>query len=296
MCGVAGIVGSAGADLLAPMLAALRRRGPDDEGTLVRGAVALGHRRLAILDLSPAGRQPMATPDGRFALVLNGEIYNHRDVRAQAEARGTAFRGHCDAESVLHHLAHRGAAGLEDLRGMFALAFADLTTGEVLLARDRMGIKPLYWADTPRGFGFASEAKALLAAGLAEPRLDLAAANQLLSHFVVPAPWCAYGGARALRPGEVLRRRADGRIESSFLADLSFEKRGLGETHAVSSVRAAVEDAVRSHLMSDVPVGVFLSGGVDSGAVALLAARESKEPLHAFTLAFGPEGTRFDET
>ena len=296
MCGVAGVVGDAGARLLAPMLTALQSRGPDDEGTFAKGGVALGHRRLAILDLSAAGRQPMETPDGRFALVLNGEIYNHRDLRAQAEARGVAFRGHCDAEAVLHHLAHCGAAGLEDLRGMFALAFADLTTGEVVLARDRMGIKPLYWADSARGFGFASEAKALLAAGLAEPRLDLSAANQLLAHFVVPAPWCAYGGARSLRPGEVLRRRADGRIESSFLADLSFEKRDLDEADAVARIRAAVVDAVRSHLMSDVPVGVFLSGGVDSGAVALLAARESEKPLHAFTLAFGAEGARFDET
>jgi asparagine synthase (glutamine-hydrolysing) len=296
MCGVAGVVARDGARLLAPMLAALRPRGPDDEGTLVRGGVALGHRRLAILDLTPAGHQPMETPDGRFALVLNGEIYNHRELRTQAKARGVRFRGHCDAEAVLHHLAHRGAAGLEDLRGMFALAFADLTTGEIVLARDRMGIKPLYWADSARGFGFASEAKALLAAGLAEPRLDLAAANQLLSHFVVPAPWCAFSGARALRPGEVLRRRADGGVESSFLIDLSFEKRDLGETDAVSRVRGAVEDAVRSHLMSDVPVGVFLSGGVDSGAVALLAARESKEPLHAFTLSFGAEGTRYDES
>src|SRR5262245_28864714 len=165
MCGVAGIVGSAGADLLAPMLAALRRRGPDDEATLVRGTVALGHRRLAILDLSPAGRQPMVTDDGRYALVLNGEIYNHEELRAAAERRGVRFRGRCDAEAVLHHLAHRGADGLSDLRGMFALAFADLSTGETLLARDRMGIKPLYVADSPRGFAFASEAKALLAAG-----------------------------------------------------------------------------------------------------------------------------------
>jgi asparagine synthase (glutamine-hydrolysing) len=278
------------------MLASLRHRGPDDEGTFAADGIALGHRRLSILDLSAAGHQPMVTADGRFALVLNGEVYNHRDLRAQAEARGVAFLGHCDAEAVLHHLAHRGERGLRDLRGMFALAFADLTTGEVLLARDRMGIKPLYYADGPRGFGFASEGKALLAAGLAEPRLDLAAANQLLSHFVVPAPWCAYGGARSLRPGEILRRRADGRVESSFLPDLSFEKRDLGPADAVSAVRAAVEDAVRSHLMSDVPVGVFLSGGVDSGAVALLAARESREPLHAFTLSFGAEGARFDES
>lgn len=296
MCGVAGVVGSGGAGLLAPMLASLRHRGPDDEGTLAERGVALGHRRLSILDLTAAGHQPMRTDDGRFALVLNGEVYNHRDLRVQAEARGAKFRGHCDAEAVLHHLAHRGAAGLEDLRGMFALAFADLTTSDVLLARDRMGIKPLYVADGPRGFGFASEAKALLAAGLAEPRLDLAATSQLLSHFVVPAPWCAFGGVKALRPGEILRRRADGAIESSSLRDLSFEKRDLGETYAVSRVREAVEDAVRSHLMSDVPVGVFLSGGVDSGAVALLAARESREPLHAFTLAFGAEGARFDET
>lgn len=300
MCGIVGVIGDGGAAALAtlivPMLAAVAHRGPDDEATLARGAVALGHRRLAILDLSPAGRQPMVTDDGRFALVLNGEIYNHVSLRETWMAKGVHFRGRCDAEAVLHHLAHRGIDGLRDLRGMFALAFADLVTGETFLARDRMGIKPLYCADSARGFGFASEAKALLAAGLVPPRLDLAATSQLLSHFVVPAPWSAYEGVRALRPGEVVRRHADGRIESTFFADLAFRDEPVEERDAVRRVRAAVEDAVRSHLMSDVPVGVFLSGGVDSGAVALLAARKSNEPLHAFTLAYGPEGARFDES
>lgn len=300
MCGIVGAVGPQSdamrGAMLAPMLAAVAHRGPDDEATLVRGGVALGHRRLAILDLSPAGRQPMVTEDGRHALVLNGEIYNHVELRAAAETRGAVFRGHCDAEAVLHHLAHRGEAGLRDLRGMFALAFADLATGELFLARDRMGIKPLYFADTPRGFGFASEAKALLAAGLAAPRLDLAAASQLLSHFVVPAPWCAYAGVSALRPGEIVRRRADGRVERATFADVAFRDEPVAEADAVRRVRAAVNDAVSSHLMSDVPVGVFLSGGVDSGAVALLAARASPLPLHAFTLAYGAEGARYDET
>src|SRR5688572_13151377 len=296
MCGIVGVIGRDGASALAPMLAAVAARGPDDEGTLVRGDVALGHRRLAILDLSPAGHQPMMTPDSRFALVLNGEIYNHAALRGPLAKAGVAFRGHCDAETVLHHLARRGEAGLANLRGMFALAFVDLTTGDTLLARDRMGIKPLYYADSRRGFGFASEAKALLAAGLVESRLDLAATSQLLSHFVVPAPWCAFQDVRALRPGEVVRRRADGRIETAIFADLLFRDEPVAERDAVRRVRASVEDAVRSHLMSDVPVGVFLSGGVDSGTVALLAARASPQPLHAFTLTYGEEGARFDET
>src|SRR5262249_55944958 len=158
--------------------------------------------------------------------------------------------------------------------------------------RDRMGIKPLYVADSSRGFGFASEAKALLAAGLAEPRLDLAATSQLLSHFVVPAPWCAFRGARAMLPREIVRRRADGSTTSAICADLRFGGPDVAERDAIPRVRAAVEDAVSSHLMSDVPVGVFLSGGVDSGAVALLAARASKDPVHAFTLAYGAEGAR----
>jgi asparagine synthase (glutamine-hydrolysing) len=296
MCGIAGLIGARGGAALAPMLAALAHRGPDDEATLVRGGVALGHRRLSILDLTPAGRQPMTTPDGRFALVLNGEVYNHAALRAPIEASGVAFKGHCDAETVLHHLARRGEAGLSDLRGMFALAFADLATGETFLARDRMGIKPLYWADTPSGFAFASETKALLAGGVAPARADIAAVDQLLSHFVVPAPWSIAPGVRALRPGEVVRRRPDGRVESSSFADLSFGGPPVAERDAVRRVRAVLEDAVRSHLMSDVPVGVFLSGGVDSGTVALLAARESKEPLHAFTLVSGEGGEEYDET
>jgi asparagine synthase (glutamine-hydrolysing) len=296
MCGIAGVIGGRGAQALATMLAALSHRGPDDEATLVRGAVALGHRRLSILDLSAAGRQPVVTPDGRFALVMNGEIYNNGSLREPLQKAGVRFVGRCDAEVVLHHLARHGEAGLRDLRGMFALAFTDLATGETYLARDRMGIKPLYYLASGAAFVFASEVKALVAAGVAAPKLDLAAANELLSHFVVPAPWAIVRGVRAVRPGEVVRRRADGRVESSFFAELSFGGPPVEERDAVRRVRAAVEDAVRSHLMSDVPVGVFLSGGVDSGCVALLAARESKEPLHAFTLAFGPEGAQYDES
>jgi asparagine synthase (glutamine-hydrolysing) len=311
MCGIVGVIGrdrrdrpqdglvrprSLGAGALAPMLAAVAARGPDDEATLVAGQAALGHRRLSILDLTPAGRQPMTTPDGRHALVMNGEVYNHAELRRSAEARGARFRGRCDAEAVLHHLAHAGESGLRDLRGMFALAFVDLETGEVLLARDRMGVKPLYFAEKAGAFAFASEAKALLAGGFADAALDLAAADQLLSHFVVPAPWCAFRGVRALRPGEVVRRRADGRVESAFFAELSFGGPPVEADDAVRRVRRAVEDAVRSHLMSDVPVGVFLSGGVDSGAVALLAARASRAPLHAFTLTYGRGHAPYDES
>jgi len=179
---------------------------------------------------------------------------------------------------------------------MFALAFADLATGETFLARDRMGVKPLYYAESARGLAFASEAKALLAGGFAAPALDLPATSQLLSHFVVPAPWCAFGGVRALRPGEIVRRRADGRVESAFFAEIAFGGPPIEDADAVRRVRGAVEDAVRSHLMSDVPVGVFLSGGVDSGSVALIAARESETPLHAFTLTCAETDARFDES
>jgi len=239
MCGIVGVIGRDGETALAPMLRALAHRGPDDEATFVAGDVALGHRRLSILDLSPAGRQPMTTPDGRYALVVNGEIYNHFALRAKWQNDGVSFRGHCDAETVLHHLARSGEAGLRDLRGMFALAFADLLTGDVFLARDRMGVKPLYFADSARGFAFASEGKALLAGGFAASKLDVAATSQLLSHFVVPAPWCAFSGARALRPGEVVRRRADGRVESAYFAEIAFGGPPIDERDAVRRVRGA---------------------------------------------------------
>jgi asparagine synthase (glutamine-hydrolysing) len=284
--------------VLERMVAALAHRGPDGAGTLVEGRFALGHRRLAIVDPSPAGRQPMRTPDGRYALVFNGEVYNHADLRPALEADGARFEGHCDAETVLHHLARHGEAGLRDLRGMFALAFADLHQGSLLLARDRMGIKPLYLTDGVDGFAFASEAKALLAGGFAGGSADPAALNHLLSFYVVPSPWCAFAGVRALRPGEVLRREVDGAVSAEIFADLAYaagDRSRLDESRARTSVRAALEDAVRSHLMSDVPVGVFLSGGVDSGAVALLAARDADGPVPAFTLAFGPEGADLDE-
>ena len=212
------------------------------------------------------------------------------------ERDGVKFNGHCDAETLLHHLARHGEEGLRDLRGMFALAFADLETRELLLARDRMGIKPLYYAEGTTGFAFASELKALLAGGFVEPRIDREALNHLLSFYVVPAPWAALEGAKAVRPGEAVWRDADGTVSRSFFADVRFDAHEpMSESRAVPAVREAIEDAVRSHLMADVRVGVFLSGGVDSGAVALLAARETERPVPAFTLAFGDEGRRLDE-
>lgn len=299
MCGIVGRVGpGAGAELagLRRALDVLRPRGPDARGEFGGDDVLLGHTRLAILDLTETGAQPMRCPDGRHVLVYNGEIYGHLALRRRLESEGVRFRGTSDTETVLHWLLSRGAAGLADLRGMFALALVDTATGETLLARDALGIKPLYWTHDGRTLSFASELKALLVAGWTNGRLDRETVDHLLAFYVVPSPRAAVEGVHTLRPGEVLHFAADGTRTRHALPELAFAARpDLQLDDAVPLVRTALEEAVESHLLSDVPVGVFLSGGVDSGAVALLAARASDEPLHAFTLTYGDEGAALQE-
>ena len=196
MCGIAGIATTSGGpppqrEALEAMAARLVHRGPDDDGFHVENGVGLGHRRLSIIDVA-GGRNPLTDDDGLAVLVFNGEIYNHAELRPALEAEGVRFRGHCDAETVLHHLAKHGAGGLNDLRGMYALAFADLADGSAFLARDRLGIKPLYWAHDERGLLFGSEAKAILAAGWTprelRPEALVASAPADAELRVVPSP------------------------------------------------------------------------------------------------------------
>lgn len=275
MCGIAGVVGPrARGEMVAGMLAALRHRGPDAEG-LVQAApgVWFGNRRLAILDLSPAGHMPMAEPDRGCWITYNGELYNFPELRSELEHEGWRFRSRTDTEVILASWARRGAEALRRFRGMFAFAIYDPGPGEVVLARDPLGEKPLYYAAGPGWFAFASEVRALLASGLVARRLDRRAVAVYLHNGFCVDPLTLVEGVRALLPGHVLRVDPEGRVRSverfwwGPLAETP-ERAGARE-----GLRARFEEAVRMRLVADVPLGAFLSGGLDSTAVVGAMAR-----------------------
>jgi asparagine synthase (glutamine-hydrolysing) len=267
---------------------AMASRGPDGEGAWIAadGRVALAHRRLAILDLSPAGAQPMTSPDGRLRIVLNGEIYNFRALRAELEREGRSFHTQSDTEVLLALYARDGEAMLRRLRGMYALALWDEARGRLLLARDPLGIKPLYYASEGGVLRFASQVKALEAGGGVSPALDLAGVGGFLLWGSVPEPWTLRRAVRALPAGHLLTVE-DGRVEGPVAfyqpgAELAPDGGDAGGADPVG----ALADSVRAHLVSDVPVAVFLSAGLDSSLIAALACRALPEPPATFTLRF----------
>jgi asparagine synthase (glutamine-hydrolysing) len=276
---------------------AMAVRGPDGQGEWLSpdGRVGLGHRRLAILDLSPTGAQPMASPDGRLRIVLNGEIYNFRELRAELERQGATFRSSSDTEVILALYAREGTRMLPRLRGMFALAIWDDAQGELLLARDALGIKPLYYAVESRSGGdvlrFASQVKALLRGGAVPLAVDPAGLAGFLLWGSVPEPWTIRRAVHALPAGSYLIAR-DGALRGPE----AWYRFGAGAGREPLQAAAAVADSVRAHLVSDVPVAVFLSAGLDSTMVAALARRALPEPPATFTLSFDAlRGTPRDE-
>lgn len=299
MCGIAGIFHRngrpIGRECLVRMARAIEHRGPDGAGMHIddgRPSVGLAARRLAVIDVENGG-QPMSTEDGRFTIVYNGEIFNADEVRRGLEGLGHRFRSRCDTEVVLRGYAQWGPEVVTHLNGMWAFAVWDRRTRGLFVSRDRLGVKPLVYADTPNGFVFASEIKALLASGLVGRELDLTALPHYLSSFVVPEPHSFFRGVRRLPAGNFLLATPTGTRETRYW-DCGFEEeddRGLRVYQ--TEVHELLEDAVRRQLVSDVPLGVFLSSGLDSGMVAALAAREMGEPLRTFTLGF--EGSTADE-
>ncbi|MDH5672679.1 MAG: asparagine synthase (glutamine-hydrolyzing) [Myxococcales bacterium] len=318
MCGIAGFAGDFPDELLGAMGARIAHRGPDDAGELLLRThpqaprVGLTHRRLSIIDLSPAGHQPMSVcctrcqpPDApeaeRLWLVYNGELYNYRELRAELEARGHRFSSHSDTEVILHLYAEHGTAMLERLEGIFAFALydgrshkradgpSDLRRGEMLLARDGLGVKPLYTAETDRGLLFASELKALLCWPELDRDLDPAAIAHYLTFMWAPAPETPLRGVRKLRPGEALIVR-DGRIARRFdFYHLPYDLPVRRESRARSSesIRQHLLSAVERQLVADVPVGAFLSGGLDSSAiVAAMRRLRPQQPIRCYTIAF----------
>jgi asparagine synthase (glutamine-hydrolysing) len=302
MCGITGWANldarartPEGADeLLRSMCDRMTHRGPDSEGYLIDDGVALGMRRLAIIDLL-TGEQPVFTEDRSVAVVLNGEIYNYRELRDDLEARGHTFRSASDTEVLPHLYEEYGRDMVQHLNGMFAFALWDDERRRLFIARDRFGEKPLYWGVFDRMLLFASEPKVLLAHPAVRPDLNLNALRQYLSFDYVPAPLSIYEGINKLPAAHYLTLE-DGRVEVKRYWQLSYKLREPVPTvtEAASELRDLLQDSVRIRLVSDVPLGVLLSGGIDSSMVTALAVRASSETVKTFSIAFA-EGS-FDES
>ncbi|MBI4609213.1 MAG: asparagine synthase (glutamine-hydrolyzing) [Candidatus Rokubacteria bacterium] len=292
MCGIVGIVKlnpreSAEEARLKGMRDVLRHRGPDGEGLWIDGPVGLGMRRLAIVDVA-GGHQPMANEDETAWIVYNGEIYNHRVLRPELEARGHRYRTRSDTETILHLYEEDGERCVERLQGMFAFALWDRARGRLLLARDRLGIKPLYYACTDEELLFASEIKAILAAGPIRPALNAAILPEFLATRFVAGEETFFRGVRKLLPGRTLAwSPAEGFSERRYWRPPPGTRdAGMTLEEHAREVRARLEAAVRSHLMSDVPLGLFLSGGIDSSGLAALMAPMVREPIRTFAVGF----------
>jgi asparagine synthase (glutamine-hydrolysing) len=295
MCGIAGWAGSVAADetVLRRMCDALAHRGPDDKGYWVQpGRVGLGFRRLAIIDLE-CGNQPHFDESRTAAVTCNGEIYNFQAIRAELEARGHTLRTESDVEPIVHLYEERGPACLDALRGMFAVALWDARAQRLLLARDRLGVKPLYWAPVEGGILYASEPGAILASGLVAARPDPAALAQYLTLQYVPAPLTGFAGIRKLAPGEMLIFE-DGaaRIERYWHLDHGRKAAPASDDERLDELDELMREATRLRLIADVPVGAFLSGGIDSSLVVSYMAELSSD-THTFSIDF--EHDRYSE-
>lgn len=297
MCGIYGIYQRTGvaADpaLLARMGEVIIHRGPDDSGSMSDGPCAIGMRRLSIIDLA-GGHQPIQSADGRFTIVCNGEIYNYRELREELIAAGQTFKTNSDSEVLLLGYAEWGEAVLDRLNGMYGFAIWDASRRSLLVGRDRLGIKPIYYLDDGHRVAFASEAKALLELPGVERAIDPAALRSYLELGYVPAPLSMFKGIRKLPIGGLLRVDAGGvSVRSTWLPPTVVDQT-VSEADWIVSVRRRIERSVRMQMVSDVPIGAFLSGGIDSGAVLAFMARSSDQPVRTYSIGFeGGAAERF---
>jgi asparagine synthase (glutamine-hydrolysing) len=295
MCGIAGLIPTRAlseADLrqrVSAMTAALVHRGPDEGGEFITRSVGLGMRRLAIVDRAH-GQQPMLTHDRRLALVFNGEIYNYRTLRRELEARGARFVTDSDTEVVLRLLEHEGPEGVKRMEGMFCYALWDARTRQLRLVRDWMGQKSLYWAETPDGFAFASEIKALLALPGITPQPDLVTLSHYMSLRFTPGDRTFFQGIRKLPPAHEMLVTGSDRTCRELWRPSYEPKNELTETQIIDRLDGLLSEVVEEHLMSEVPLGAFLSGGIDSSLVVHYASRAMKEPLATFAVGVHEEG------
>jgi len=289
MCGILGYSGDFSANDLETGLDLIAHRGPDDRGTWIdaEAAIAFGHVRLSIQDLSSMGHQPMGSEDGNVTIVFNGEIYNFRELRSELESVGHSFVGHSDTEVLLHLYLEEGEAMLKRLNGIFAFAIWDRREKAVFVARDALGVKPLYYAVTPQGTIFGSEIKGMLPLAPDIRDLDEVAIKRYASFLWCPGTGTPLRAIRKLAPGEAMMIR-DGRIERRWTWYQLPVARGVrqdqSEEQAIKGTLAALRTAVHRQLVSDVPVGAFLSGGLDSSAIVALAKEESPQ-IRCFTIA-----------
>ncbi|MGC9988920.1 MAG: asparagine synthase (glutamine-hydrolyzing) [Terriglobales bacterium] len=292
MCGIAGILEfgrdtRANPAALREMCRAITHRGPDDEGFYTDGAVGIGMRRLSIVDVA-GGHQPISNEDGTLWIVFNGEIYNHLALREQLIARGHRYSTHSDTETIIHLFEEYGADCVQHLRGMFAFAIWNRNTKTLFIARDRLGIKPLYYKLSPERLLFGSEIKAVFAHGGVRPEFNRAALPEYLAFGYLSAEESCYNGILKLLPGHTMTVAPDGtaNIRQYWDLDASTTHESRDENHYVQTYRELLEGAVQSHLMSDVPLGVFLSGGVDSSAVAALMTKLRRESVETFSVGY----------
>jgi asparagine synthase (glutamine-hydrolysing) len=294
MCGIAGKLQfdpgrTVDPALLARMHSVLAHRGPDDSGVYHAGPVGLAHRRLAIIDLSPGGHQPMATADGSVWIIYNGEIYNFLELRAKLEADGVRFRSRSDTEVMLALYERRGLEFVNDLRGMFAFALWDARRQRLVLGRDRLGKKPLYYYADDRALVFASEPKGIFADPEVAAAADPVAIHHYLTFGYVPSPRSAFRGVQKLPPAHMLIAE-QGRVRTERYWELRYgPKLAIGEEKAAERLIDTLREAVRLRLISDVPLGAFLSGGIDSSTVVALMAEASSRPVKTFSIGFEEE-------
>jgi asparagine synthase (glutamine-hydrolysing) len=300
MCGICGVATAepgavADVEAVRRMNARLVHRGPDSDGVFHEGGVALAARRLSIIDLE-GGDQPIANEDGSVVVVQNGEIYNYRELRSGLEQRGHRFSSASDTEVIVHLYEEDGEGFVERLRGMFAIALWDARLGKLLLARDRFGIKPLYYRLAKGTLSFASELKAMLEQPGFSREIDIRAVASFLAFNSIPSPLTIFAEARKLPPGTLAVWR-DGELSQARyarpapIAAERVRRRPVGEL--AEELRETLRDSIRAHLVADVPVGVLLSGGVDSAGIVALAAGEQEEPVKTFSVGF--EESSFDE-
>ncbi len=295
MCGITGELrfekgGQVNAAVLRRMCQIMAHRGPDDEGIYIQGGVGLGMRRLSIVDLA-TGHQPLGNEDGTVWIVFNGEIYNHSALRERLIARGHNFSTRCDTEVIVHLYEEHGRDCVQHLRGMFTFAIWDSRQRRMFVARDRLGIKPLYYRLSPGSFLFGSEIKVLLAHPEVRPEFHRAVLPEYLAFGYLSGPETFYRGIRKLMPGHWLEIDESGELRSGPYWDLPLtsEESARNESYYVNTYRELLESAVSSHLMSDVPVGVFLSGGLDSSAVAALMTHIRRAPIETFSVGYAEQ-------
>jgi asparagine synthase (glutamine-hydrolysing) len=299
MCGICGFLGDVSPKVLRVMCQAMAHRGPDDWGLFNDRShhVGLGHTRLSIIDLSPKGHQPMGNEAGDVWIVFNGEIYGFRELRDDLLRRGHIFVGTSDTEVLVHLYEEQSTDFVNALNGMFAIAVWDQRAKQLFLARDRAGIKPLYYIFTPGYFAFASEIKALLAANLAQRIVNRSAISQYLEMKFVPGDETAFKDIRRLLPGQWVAVNAKREVRSGLFGSrpLNPDSNPRSENDYADDLRFLIQEAVRDQMVADVPVGAFLSGGLDSSIIVSEMARNSSQKVRAFTVEYKGERTRFNE-